>query len=260
MYDKSIKGPIIYIRHAQSLHNKAALKYTAEEFPEKWSKELQDASITDDVAMDQIKELIPTVLDMTFTYVFVSPLNRCIETLYHSLKTHPNFDKMIIYIHPLLHEQVCSSCDLSMKIDEKEKKYSYIKNLNFKYFHENVNNEFKDYYFLDFFNFDKSQLKENKYEENIEKILEHMKLDFSQSGEGTEDLSSIYKRTVKFKEFLKEFKSLNKIADDEKILVYTHSRFIQLSTSKMASRLTNLDNLTDSYFPKNCEAVTIHLD
>ena len=139
MFEKSLKGPIIYIRHAQSEHNKIALQKLlegkdGEDFPEKFSKELIDASITEE-GLNQINKMSPMLLDLNFTHVFTSPLNRCIETLYYALKDHPKFATMKFYVHPLLNEKVSSSCDLTMKIEDKQKKHSYM-NLDFKYFNE----------------------------------------------------------------------------------------------------------------------------
>jgi len=263
IYEKSLNGPVIFIRHAQSLHNKIALEKGSKgiDFEEKWSKDLIDASITE-LGLEQTQTLSPKLLDLNFTYVFTSPLNRSIETLYYSLKNNPNFSKLKLFVHPLLNEKVSSSCDLSMKIDDKKKFLSYMNiNLDFKYFDEIYNDINKDYFFLDFIGFKKEDLIPNNYEENMRIILEYMKYIFRSKGDVIEDFNSIYLRVTKFKSFLKQFISENKLAKDEKILIYTHSSLIQMSTSNSANTLESIEDMPeDAVYLNNCEAITINLD
>jgi len=270
MFEKSLKGPIIYVRHAQTIYNKICIDKEKElktldfvVFEEKWSKDLVDTSISEE-GVNQTKILAQKIKDLNVTYVFVSPLNRCIETMYQSLKDHQNYNKLIIYVHPLLNERICSSCDLSIKIEDKKKLFSNI-NLNFDYFDEycsnsNINN---DYFYTDFINYDKNKIIPNEYDKNIVNIIEYMRNTFTKRGDGIdgiEDNNCLFKRVSNFKDFLKRFKQDKKIEGDEKVLVYTHSKFIEMSTSKIALNLTSVDIIPeDAYNVDNCEAVTMEL-
>ena len=259
--DKSFQGPVIYIRHAESLYNHICTEKDLKgesHYNDKFGIELVDCSISNE-GLNQIKSLVPKLQEIKARYIFTSPLNRSIQTLYHSLKDHPLFHQMIIFVHPLLSEKICSSCDLSERIENKIKKFDYLK-LDFGFFDKLYNKETRDYYFTDFFfNFNKGDILPENYEENMTNIINLMKKNFDTKKE-SEDLNTLYRRSTKFKEFLKEFLLEKGLEEDEKVLVFTHSTLIQMSTSEMVYTISDIQKMPqDAYFPSNCEGLTIKI-
>ena len=58
--------------------------------------------------------------------MFVSPLRRALQTAYHSLKTHPNFDKIRFIVHPLLRGKINSIWEIPANINDTIEKYSQL--------------------------------------------------------------------------------------------------------------------------------------
>jgi glutaminase len=93
-------------------------------------------------------------------------------------------------------------------------------------------------------------------------VKEQLLLELSRYATGInrfpESLTNMFRRNLKFKEYLN---SLEIEKDDrKKIIVYTHSCFIQISTSKLAYSLDAVHKFpNDTYKPENCEIITINI-
>jgi len=72
-----------------------------------------------------------------------------------------------------------------------------------------------------------------------------------------ESLKNMFKRNLNFRKYLKTLEVDSR--KQEKILVYTHSCLIKISTSKLAYQMDQIDDFPqDSYMPANCEIVSIN--
>ena len=256
MYEKSTKGPVIYIRHAESKLNEVMMD--PKNIHLKNSRELIDCGLTEK-GKKQCEFLGKTLLEFKIKYVFISPLNRAIDTCYLSLKDHPEFNNFKFIILPLASEIIDSSCDIPCSLIEKKIRYQNYKNfdLNWEFY--------KDYFFLD--NIDEPEFIEklkdvnfSKYDENFavyEKGLDQCKAN-DLSGES---IMHLFKRGCELKLFFKNFLSTINLEDKEKILLFTHSAITKISTSSLAYSVDKfLDFPQDSVFLNNCEFLTMNVD
>jgi len=253
MYEKSFKGPIICIRHAESKFNEK-LKINPQS---KNDMDLIDCGITE-LGIGQCNELKWKLDTMKINTVFISPLNRTIETCYHSLKDHPNFSNIRFVILPLAAEIIDSSCDIPISIDEKKKERfsSYDFNLDWEYC--------RDYYFLEQidnkeFEEDKKNLNYFNYDSNFPLIVKHLEA-INKKGFALESLENLYRRAQELKNYLKGFLSSYELKNEEKVLVYTHSAFLKMLTTSIGNDKVKSDQFPDdSYNCQNCEAITINI-
>ena len=256
MFEKSIKGPVIYIRHAESKFNEIMMVTNNSHL--KNSRELIDCGITEN-GKKQCELLAKTMQDLKLKYVFISPLNRAIDTCYLSLKDHPDFLNFKFIILPLASEIIDSSCDIPFSLLEKKIRYQNYKNFDL------IWEFYKDYFFLD--NIDDvdfvEKLKEvnfSKYDENYaiyEKGLDQCKTK-NYSGES---VCHLFKRGCELKKFFKNFLTTINLDDNEKILLFTHSALTKIGTSSIALSLDEFHLFPeDCYTLKNCEYLTMNLD
>ena len=117
LYETNTNSPHLYIRHAQSLYNHHSEGIDEELI--KSNKEFLDANLSD-LGVVQSIGLQEKISDLNIKYVFCSPLMRCIQTCYNSLKKHPQRENIIVYIHPLITETVHCVHDYSRKIRLKK--------------------------------------------------------------------------------------------------------------------------------------------
>ena len=256
MFDKSLKGPIVYIRHAQSVFNQLMLD--EKNLYLKNSRDLIDCGITD-LGKSQCEVLSKTLQECKVRTVFISPLNRTIETCYYSMKDHPDFLKIKFVVLPLASEMIDSSCDIPVSMSEKKKIFQKYKNF------ELVWDLYKDFYFLD--NIDERNfvliLKDvnfSNYEQNyflFEKGLEVCRAD-KKSGETVKHL---YSRSVELKKYLKAFLADYQLENNEKILVFAHSAITRISTSYLAHSLDEMEEFPEDCIEvENCECLTVNID
>jgi len=216
------------------------------------SRELIDCGLSD-LGKYQCEVLSKTLQEVKIKYVFISPLNRAIDTCYLSLKDHSQFKDIKFIILPLASEIVDSSCDIPVSSIEKKEKY--------KDFHLDWSH-LKDHYFHD--NIDDANFVEmlktanlDKYEENYhiyEKGLELCK----SNDVPAESVHHLFHRGKELKAFLKKFVEENPPVDDEKILVFTHSALSKIQTSSLAHTLEHIRDFPDDcYTMMNCEFMTI---
>jgi len=198
---------------------------------------------------------------------------RCLETCLLSLKNHPERENFIVLIHPFITEIVSGVHDYSRNIKEKKKIYNENSQVKFdwstfdSFYPEEINKEF---FYLNFVNNFSSLEEKIKVENMIMRIKENhenfsqvdeMLVEFTNYFESLnkrpETLKSMFERNLKFKDYLKNNFILE---NDEKVLVFTHSAFTKISTSKIAYNMQEIDDYPkDSYRPENCEMITIYL-
>ena len=256
MYEESLRGPIIYIRHAQSKYNQIMLD--PNNIHLKNSFDLIDCGITEEGKL-QSENLGKVLTECKIRTVFISPLNRTIETCFESLKNHKDFEMIKFIILPLASEIIDSSCDIPLTIEEKKVRFNSYDKFNLDW------DLCKDYYFLN--NIDDANFKEilkdvnySNYEQNYSLYEKGLNICFSNKKSG-ESLKNLYKRSLELKSFLKDFLSRYGIAEDEKILVYTHSAITRISTSYLAHNLEDIPFYPeDSHHLNNCEFLTINTD
>jgi broad specificity phosphatase PhoE len=269
LHETNLNSPILYIRHAQSLYNLHSHGIDEEEIKSK--KEFLDADLTDK-GIKQSLNLANKLNDLNVRYVFCSPLMRCMQTCYNSLQSHPQKEKITVIIHPLIYETVHCCHDYSRNIIKKKAKFSS-ENHNGIKFDWSIFDKFypdekvQESFFLDYVD----SLKDDDYAQslirrirsldadNVEEIEDSL-VEFSKYFAGKkqrpESLHAMFKRNLKFREYLK---TLDVDADkQEKVLVFTHSCFIKISTSRMAYNMDKIDDFPeDCYKPENCEVISI---
>lgn len=267
LYQTNLESPYLYIRHAQSYYNHHTEKIHEESI--KSNKEFLDAHLSD-LGLKQSEELSSKLVDLNIKYVFCSPMLRCIQTCHNSLKNHPQKDKILVTIHPLITETVHCCHDYSSELSKKQAQYNKESDVKFDWsLYETFFPDRKKQvtYFLDYvdslLNDEKAQcLIQNIKEadpDNDEELADHF-VQFSKyyalNKTRPESLRHMFKRNLQFREFLK---TIDLDHDkNEKVLVYTHSWFICVSTSESAYNMDIIDILPeDSYMPANCEVVSI---
>jgi len=276
LYERSDRGTILYIRHAQSIFNLDTYIQKSEK-EAKRNKEYLDAKITE-TGIHQSENLSIQTSKYNVKYVFCSPMLRCLETCFHSLKYHPQKEAIKVIIHPLLTETINCNHDFSRKIIVKKNCFNLNSEVKFDwsifdfYFPDECTQEsfFVDYIdeLLEDENVKELLLKIRNPEnyrniELMDNLTTELSAFYSDKKVRPESLKKLFLRNLKFKDFLNSYlneKGHPNLDIDEKVLVYTHSNFIQTSNSKMAYSLEKIDNFPeDSYKPDNCEVISIFI-
>jgi S-ribosylhomocysteine lyase LuxS involved in autoinducer biosynthesis len=267
LYQKNLNSPYLYIRHAQSYYNQHTQKFDEELI--KSNKEFLDAHISD-LGRNQAEELTSKLIDLNIKYVYCSPMLRCIQTCYHSLKNHPQKDKITVIIHPLATETIHCCHDYSINLTKKQSLYNNQSEVKFdwslfeKYFPDRKK---QVTYFLDYVD---NLRDDHNVQQIIQKILDtdvdndeeladhyaNFSRYYAENETRPESLRHMFERNLKFREFLKTVDIDRE--KNEKILVYTHSWFIGISTSKLAYTMDMINTLPeDGHKPANCEVFSI---
>lgn len=252
---------IIYIRHGQTNYN-IICQSTSKEIARTLTDYL-DCGLCP-IGINQAKELSVKLSKLNIRYVFCSPLLRCLETCRISLGS---MNDLNIYVHPYITETVNGVHDYSRNMSKKKLDYN---KFNWKYFDEIYkDNISQENYFLDYIDgkndhaqLCKQKLKElaitdPEYENKSKELLKEISSTFQIDRIRGETITHMFERNRKFKEFLKEFK----LENDEKILVFTHSAFIKISTSKLAYTEDISEEIfpNDCYSASNCELIPINI-
>ena len=120
----------------------------------KGMKAFNDCKLTNK-GINQSEEISLEISKMKIKYIFCSPMLRCIQTCYNSLKNHPDKNNITVIIHPLITETINCNHDFSKDIANKKKLFNIESEIKFdwsvfdKYFpEENVQNSYYlDYYY-----------------------------------------------------------------------------------------------------------------
>jgi bisphosphoglycerate-dependent phosphoglycerate mutase len=276
LFENNDLGKVLYIRHGQTEFNFLSKKYSEELV--KHNIEFLDCPLNEG-GKSQALDLRGKVNNYKIQKVFCSPMHRCLETCQLSLKDHPEKENFAIVIHPLITEAVHCVHDFSIRMSEKKAFYNKENTgLNFDW------SEFESLYpnildqeiffmkFMDNLEQDEegefhqifSNLRnEEHYQSKNYKILDESLQQLSKLANNKdlrpESLKYLFNRNLKFKEFL-ELEKLkdNNVNNEEKILVYTHSNFIKISTSVKAYDMNSIEKFPDdSNIIKNCEIITM---
>jgi len=267
MFESSIKGQFLYIRHGHTDYNTQYQIYKdVKEI--KYDEKFQDNGLSK-TGISQCEALAEKMKDVKMKYVFISPMLRAIETAKIVLENHNN-GKFKIYTHPLLTETLSACCDISKNIELKKK---LIKEMSpnedyWKYFEEfcKMNNVEEECFYMNFINSDlkyKDICKElctnistNRKDGMVGELIKEL----TDERNKPETYFGTFQRAVLFKKFLKDFTEKNKLEKDEKICIFSHSAFIRLSTSKLAYEMSDFREYPiDALKPDNCEIVSVEI-
>jgi broad specificity phosphatase PhoE len=271
IFEKSVKGPVLYIRHSTTEYNDLCLKSNDNSL--KSNSQYLDCPLNQS-GISLAEDLGKKLSELKIKYVFSSPMKRCLETTYHSLKNHKEKNSFVVIVHPDLTEFVGGVQDYSRDIKAKQTLYNLKSDVKFDW--SLFNSIFKsereqENYFLEFVdNYDPNTQPEIKKivdeiakTSNNEAIINLIKI-FLNLNKKPESFNSLFKRTVRFKKHLSDLMSENgfdvKNKNEEKILVFTHSNYERMATSRKAYDINNLQNFPeDCYKPNNCEIMTMNI-
>jgi phosphohistidine phosphatase SixA len=268
LYEKSHKGPVLYIRHGETWYNKESAKKPDEDMSIRNCIKFLDCELSDK-GTSQAKQLSHNLKNIKFKIAFSSPLMRCLQTTYLALRDNPQRENIRVIVHPLISETINGVHDYSRNIENKKKIFNMQSIVKFDWtlFDQNFSTtQSQDTYFLrwvDSCTDDNTYLKDliNKMKINCtDSLLEefasyHMKIKVR-----PESYKTMFYRNLEFKDYLKDFLTDYKLDDSEKLVIFTHSSFSQISTSKLAYGMEKIDTLPlDSYKPSNCEIITMNI-
>jgi broad specificity phosphatase PhoE len=234
----------------------------------------------------QVECLSKKLRNFDIEFVFCSPLNRCLETAFISLKTHPKRDSIKIIVYPFINEVVNSIHDVSSSINRKRELYNEYSEIKFdwSYFDLYYRKEEADTFFINFIEVsdqiaDVELLIKNIRDSQEKKGLYSQLLSFFiRNNKRPESLFHFYSRTHNFKKFLKKFlnnsnaftdlsqekekmrkeKEFLKMEMKKNVFVFTHSGFIRMSTGEVTTPVTEIKKYPNNcYKPENCEMVSI---
>ena len=205
--------------------------------------------------------------------IYVSPLTRALQTALYIFANHPQRDKLVIKIHPLITETVSGVHDFAYDITERKRLFnmnSFPIKFDWTYFDEKFpTKKEQDLNFLsyiDYFNEEQKNETFSKiyeaYEENNKEKLKQNVADLSKYAVNLglyrcEKLQSMLKRGLEFEKFLKD-KHKQTIEDStKKVIVVTHSSFGKICTSEKALSMGDIPDFPkDCYMMSNCEIIS----
>jgi len=274
MYSKDIDGQFLYIRHAESVYNQAAGKNKSKDDPIRFEEQYMDAMLSE-TGKNQAMTVGRKLADLDVRYVFVSPIKRCLQTCLIALEGKIKEKGMKVFVHPMITEMISGVHDLSGSVKEKKEMTKGL--CDWKYFdlfYDKDNDSTMDQQFY-YFKYSDNQLVGG----DVKKLMAQMKGEtnpernkgnyakFVQSywqqetPQRPETFNNLLKRAVDFKKFLKTFRKDMNLRENEKVLVFTHSYFIKMSTSKSALVTSDLKEFpSDAYYPDNCEVISMNID
>jgi bisphosphoglycerate-dependent phosphoglycerate mutase len=153
MFDQSTKGKFLYIRHGETDYN-VKLNSTKNVKEVQVDETFLDSSLCDD-GIKQAEGLGEKLKTLNIKYVFCSPLNRCLETTFISLKDHPFKENITILIHTYITEVIHGAQDLSKNIWKKKELYNENSEIKCDWRHFDCdfpNEKDSEFYFLNFIN------------------------------------------------------------------------------------------------------------
>ena len=268
IFEKNLKGKIIFIRHGETNYNN---DFNKKGFKIKGNIQYIDGHLNakgERQAIDSSKKF--KLLDIEDVYV--SPLFRTLQSATLIFKNHPNKNNIILHVHPLLTEIVSSVNNFVLDIEGTKKIFNM--NSEIKVDWEIFDKEFKTPKEQNFFYFNYiNLLPKEKTEEIKNKLFDSygtpkIKENFAEFGKlivdlkmkRIESLDSLFKRAVLFKIFLKEKYKNSMKNTNRKIVIISHSCFGQMFTSKECYNKQHIEEYPkDSCEMKNCEAISVFI-
>ena len=269
-----MQGQVLCVRHPETTYNnyrRSTPKNLIECLPEYIDCCLSARGL------EQIEELAEKLKEIKIKFVFCCPLFRCLQTCDLTLKHHPDRCNLTVIINPWIMGSVSSLDDFSKNILKKQEIFSEKSNVRFdwSFFNSLYKNEIeKETYYLNFVD----NLTEDDEEariliEKIKNLHENDKIHnlsdydmyltnlakyFSGIRKRPESLNRLFQRSLKFKNYIKMF--FEHLSNDDKILVFTHSSFVKISTSKMAYSLKSIPEFPeDGKNLLNCDILTMDI-
>jgi hypothetical protein len=285
LFEKGDKGPVLYIRHGKTNYNKFCISAPKE--IARVATEYLDCPLSEE-GISQAECISNSLFKHRIQKVFCSPLHRCLETCLISLKNHPDKHNITVFVHPHISETVSGVHDFSRNIKLKKSKFNMNSEIKFdwsifdNYFQDEVTQEF---YFLNFIDYSPidGNIENNEFFNTMsdiiekilspecasnyslgDKLLSEMSTHYVKAKRRPEPLIRMFKRNLEFKNLLREYsQEINQNTHenkDEKILVFTHSAFTKISTSKNAYNMEVISDFpVDCYKPDNCEIITMNI-
>lgn len=286
MYNNYSQYEIFYIRHGETDFNDIL---STSKTPEKvrCDENYIDCSLNQK-GHTQVALLAKKLRSFEIEYVFCSPLNRCLETAFHSLKTHPKRDSIKIIVYPYITEVINSIHDVIGSIKRKRELFNENSEVKFdwSYFDKYYRKEEAEAYFMNFIEVSDPisdvdiLIKNIKDSQDKKGMYSRLLSIFIRNNKRPESLFHLYNRTLKFKKFLYNFlmgsygrpdiaQEEEKMQKEEEFLkmeikknvfIFTHSGFIRMSTGDIKIPVTDIkDYPVNCYKPLNCEMVAIDL-
>jgi len=269
LYEKNTNGKILYIRHGQTNYNKNSNKSNLNIISTK--PEYIDCDLNEK-GIEQTNKLSNQIIKLKIEQIYVSPLSRALHTALILFKNHPDKDKIIIKIHPLITEVISGVHGFVFDIQNSKKIYNMDNEIKFdwsifdSYYKSYID---QDLFFLNFIDC----FSEKKLKEKLDKIYsfygkDNLKIKLGEFAKSRVDsgfkrfetLNHLFKRNLEFKKFLYETHKNNLNDINNKIIIITHSAFTKISTSKKAY-LEELKSIfpNDCYKINNCEIISIFI-
>lgn len=276
-FSKNIENePILYIRHGKTTYNKDAdflddVENALTAHKIRWDEKYLDDRLNEE-GIQQAKDLAKQLKSIKVYKVFCSPLRRCIETCLNALSSHPQKKSIEIVIHPLLTEITHTIHDGSSSIPEKIAFYS--KNSDLKIDWSNMKNLDHTYNYRYLNNMPQMNSNDNGFCDNSNvKFADIIKECFTKTKKRPESIDSAFLRANEFKDFLCKnvLDDVNGTKEiDGKVLVFSHSGFIRVSTLSRYFKFNDDDGYYEDskyedkypeivYYPKNGEIIGINV-
>ena len=269
LYSRDTKSKFLYVRHGKTEFNILQKELGTENITTEGK--YTDGPLCDE-GRAQARALQPLVNKMQIEHVFVSPLNRTLETCSLIFETHPDRKKFVCEISPIITEIVNTTYDIPKYIEDNKKKFNMNSNVQFdwsKFEELYKNEEERNFYYLNYVDtLEKDEIKEEfnnlvnankvrKMSDAVSNLTVHAK---NLGIPRLESYKHVFNRCVKFKEFLKE-KYKDSLNDtNKKVVVVTHKAFIHYSSSKLAYKMEKIEkNPEDCCLVDNCEMVSIYI-
>lgn len=268
LFEKNLKGKIIFIRHGETNYNVDLKK---KGFKIKGDIKYIDGHLNV-TGERQAVNCSTNFFNLNIENVYVSPLFRAIQTAYFIFRYHPNRKNIIFHVHPLLTEIVSSMNNFIWNIEATKKMYNM--NSEIKVDWSIFDNEFKTPEEQNFFYFKYiNLLPEPKYGEFKRKIKDSYRTDKGNSClvelgkvivdskmKRLESLDHLFDRAVSFKEYLKEKYKNSMNEPSKKIVIISHSCFGQMFTSRECYNKRPIKEYpSDCCEMKNCEAISVFI-
>ena len=269
-YSKDLSGKLLFMRHGRTAFNIDKKKDSR-----RTNENYVDCRL-DSYGIFQARFKQSKLNSLSLEKVYVSPFYRALETLTYSLENHPNKKNIIALVHPLVSE--ISNCINDYILDIKKTKNDFNMNskikIDWSFFDEYVNGIKYDENFYYFENFD--CLEENEKNEIYQKVknfydnknFKELKIGLSelaklriQRNKRFESLKHLQERFKKFCEYIREQHKETLLNTKEKILVISHSSFMQVGTDMTPYESEDIQDFHKScYNPGNCQILSYKLD
>lgn len=260
----------ILIRHAYSEYNHKAYEieqahgeHSEQMLALKGDKTMFDPGLHE-IGILQAESNQSNVNEINFKVVFVSPMQRTLQTCIHMFKNHPNKKNIRFIVLPVVREVLETSNDIAHDIDYIVDKYSHGKEIcngiHFDFSLNLLHGQPKLWQIFSLANLKKQkdlilslQVNEKGEINHQDVILERLVAHHPRY----ENHKDLFARAKVIRQYLREYLNANHLDESkqEKYGVISHSRIIATLTSK---GVTEDDELIDFIWFKNCQMLPFH--